>query len=239
MLETPLYATLTAFGASSLFVLLVVTGYSRHRRRELVLAGVLLGFLVLTRLELAAFAVVLVLALFVRREAETAGLLLIGLAPAGLVWLAYNQAVLGTPLQLGILRGDINRLAFDPRYIFDALLRPESGVLFWSPLLILGVVALPLSRFPALRILGLCSLVVIGTYLLRVPVMYGQSGGGMIDIGGILVSLPSSQAEMHELVRSDMNRYVTVLMPGAVLGLRDAIGRLRAREVRRSVPRSG
>jgi len=32
---------------------------------------------------------------------------------------------------------------------------------------------------------------------------------------------------MRELVRSDINRYVTVMMPAAVLGLRDSIAAVR------------
>jgi hypothetical protein len=57
--------------------------------------------------------------------------------------------------------------------------------------------------------------------------MYGQVGAGLINIGGIAVSAPSSLAGMRDLVRSDINRYVTVLMPAAILGLRDAAGRAR------------
>ncbi len=155
-------------------------------------------------------------------------LMLAGAAPAAFVWLGYNQALFGTPLQLSILQGDINRIAFDLRYIFDSLLRPASGIAFWSPLLTLGLVAIIFSRSSALRIVGVCSFVLLALYLVRVPVMYGQVGNGLINIGGIAVSAPSSQADMRVLVRSDINRYVTVLMPAAVLGLRDGAGRVRA-----------
>ncbi len=228
ILDMPLYATLTAFGASSLFLLFFVTSYVRRRSRDLVIAGAFLGFLVLVRLELGVFAGALGLILLARREWKSAMLILTGAAPAAFVWLAYNQALFGTPLQLGILRGDINRIAFDLTYIFDSLLQPSSGVVFWSSLLTLGLVALIFSRSSPLRILGLCSFALVALYLVRVPVMYGRVGSGLINIGGIAVSAPSSQAEMRELVRSDMNRYVTVLMPAAVLGLRDGVGRVRA-----------
>lgn len=228
ILDMPLYATLTAFGASSLFLFFFVTSYKSRRRRDLIIAGVFLGFLVLVRLELGVFGGALALVLLARREWEPALLMLAGAAPAALVWLAYNQAMFGDPLQMSILQGDINRIVFDLKYVFDSLLHPASGIVFWSPLLALGLVAVTLSRSSALRILGLCSFVLVALYVVRVPVMYGQVGNGLINIGGIAVSAPSSQAEMRELVRSDMNRYVTVLMPAAVLGLRDGAGRVRA-----------
>ena len=62
----------------------------------------------------------------------------------------------------------------------------------------------------------------LALYPIRVPVMYQQSGESLIQIGGIAVTVPDSPAAMRELVRSDINRYVTVLLPLAVLGLREA-----------------
>lgn len=229
ILDRPLYATLTAFGASSLFLLLFVTSQTSRTRRDLILAGAFLGFLILARLELGIFAAALALVFLARREWVPATLILAGAAAAAFAWAVYNQALFGTPLHLGILRGDINVIAFDLTYIFDSLLHPSSGMLFWSPLLTLGLVALVFSRSTPLRILGLCSFVLVGLYLVRVPVMYGHVGDGLINIGGIAVSAPSSQAEMRELVRSDINRYVTVLLPFAVLGLRDGVGRVHRR----------
>jgi hypothetical protein len=135
ILDMPLYATLTAFGTSSLFLSFFVTSFKSRRRRDLIVAGVLLGFLILVRLELGVFAGALALVLLVRRESEPALLMLAGAAPAALVWMAYNQALFGTPLQLSILQGDINLIALDLRYIFDSLFRPASGIVFWSPLL--------------------------------------------------------------------------------------------------------
>ncbi|MCJ7709029.1 MAG: hypothetical protein MUO38_15605 [Anaerolineales bacterium] len=226
ILDTPLYATLTAFGASSLFLLLFVTSQISRTRRDLILAGACLGFLILARLELGIFAAALAVVFLARREWEPAVLILAGAVPAAFAWALYNQALFGAPLHLGVLRGDINVIAFDLAYIFDSLLHPSSGMLFWSPLLTLGLVVLVFSRSTPLRILGSCSFVLVALYLVRVPVMYGHVGDGLINIGGIAVSAPSSQAEMRELVRSDINRYVTVLMPAAVLGLRDGAGRV-------------
>ncbi len=229
ILERPLYATLTAFGASSLFVLFFVRSQIRGKGRDLVLAGAFLGLLVLTRLELSVFAVALALALLARRQWKPALVMVTGVAVAASVWAAYNQALFGTPPHLGILRGDINIIAVDFRHIFDSLLHPSSGMLFWSPLLTLGLAALVFSRCRPLRILGLCSFVLAALYLVRVPVMYGHVGEGLLNIGGVVVSAPSSQAEMRELIRSDINRYVTVLMPAAVLGLRDGADQVLGR----------
>ena len=227
ILDRPLYATLTAFGASSLFVLFFVRSQTKGTRRDLVLAAAFLGFLILARLELSVFAAALALVLLAQREWKPALLMLAGVVAAAIAWAAYNQVLFGTPFHLVILRGDINVIDVDFRYIFDSLLRPSSGILFWSPLLVFGLAGLALSRSKPLRMLGLCSFVVVALYLVRVPVMYGHVGNGVINIGGVAVSAPSSEAGMRELVRSDINRYVTVLMPAAVLGLRDGAGRVQ------------
>jgi len=59
ILRTPLYATLTAYGFSSLFALFFVKSTSEsHKSRDMFLAGVFLGFLVLTRLETGVIAAV-------------------------------------------------------------------------------------------------------------------------------------------------------------------------------------
>lgn len=236
ILDTPLYATLTAYGGSSLFALFFLKGYASWRTRDLLPAGFFLGLVVLTRLEVGVLAGALALLLIARKEWGLAMRLALGAMWVLPVWIAYNLTVFGTPVHLGILRGDINLLMFNLSYIVDNLFHPSSGILFWSPLLALGLVGLLFSRSAPLRMLGICSLVLLAVYLVRVPVMYLHAGGGPIEIGGILVTPPSSPAGVHELVRSDINRYVTVLAPLAVLGLRDGLGRLWERW-RRTRPR--
>ena len=227
IIATPLYATLTAYGASSLFVLAFINGYTSRRTRELLVAGLLLGLAFLIRLEVGVFAAALTLLLLVRKEWRVAAPIVGGFTVALVVWALYNLAQFGTPFHIGILRGDINRLALNAGFVFENLAHPSSGVLFWSPLCALGVAGLVVSRSRSLRLLGISSLALLAVYLVRVPIMYQHVGGGLIDIGGIPVTAPSSAAAMRELVRSDINRYVTVMMPAAVLGLRDGIAAVR------------
>jgi len=241
VLATPLYATLMAYGLASIFALFFLRACKAQKPWLLLPAGFFLGFMVLTRLELAVLAATVALCLMLYRGWIAAVTLTLGATPALLVWLVYNATQFGTPVYLGILGGDINRLAFDLDYIVNNLFHPASGVLWWSPLLIPGLAGLLLSRSGPLRILGIGSVALLALYLFRVPVMYQQSGESFIQIGGIAVTVPDSPAAMRELVRSDINRYVTVLLPFAVLGLRDLLGRIwswvRSRVARRKGPK--
>ena len=224
IIRTPLYATLTAYGFSSLFVLFFVMAASEsHKTRDMFLAGVFLGFLVLTRLETGVIAAVLGILLLAKREWRMVGKLLLGSSLAMIAWSVYNLARFGTPVHLGILRGDINQLVFRAGYIIDSLVHPSSGVIFWTPLLVPGLVGLLLSRSTSLRMLGISSLAMLTLLLLRVPIMYEHVGNGPIDIGGILVTSPQTPADMRELMRSDNNRYLIVLAPFLLLGLREGI----------------
>jgi hypothetical protein len=228
VLETPLYATLTAYGLSALFALFFVRASASGRAAPMLPAGFFLGFLVLTRLELGVVAVVLAVALLLRRQWGPAACLTLGAAWALAAWMAYNAAQFGTPLHLGILKGDINSMAVDASYIADSLAHPSSGVLWWTPMLIPGLMGLLLSKNRALRSLGIASAALLALYLVRVPVMYQHLGESIIEIGGIAVTVPDSPAAMRELIRSDINRYATVLLPFAVLGLRDLLGKVWA-----------
>ncbi|MGD9318205.1 MAG: hypothetical protein PVG56_15320 [Anaerolineae bacterium] len=240
VLATPLYATLMAYGLASIFALFFLRACRAQKPWLLLPAGFTLGFMMLTRLELAVLAVTVALCLVLIRGWIPAVTLTLGATPALLVWLVYNATQFGTPIYLGILGGDINRLAFDLGYIVDNLFHPASGVLWWSPLLIPGLAGLLLSRSGPLRILGIGSVAILVLYLFRVPVMYQQPGESLIQIGGVAVTVPDSPAAQRELVRSDINRYVTVLLPFAVLGLRDLLGRIgswgRSRVARRERP---
>lgn len=50
--------------------------------------------------------------------------------------------------------------------------------------------------------------------------MYNCIGEGNRLIGGLPVMCPDSMADALMLVRSDVNRYITVVIPFSVLGLR-------------------
>jgi len=227
IVRTPLYATLTASGVSCLFALFFVIAPESHKRRDMLLAGVFLGLLVLTRLETVVIAAALGILLLARREWRIVFYGLLGSSWALMVWAVYNYTLFGTPVHLAILRGDINQLVFRAGYIIDSLVHPSSGIVFWTPFLVPGLVGLLMSRSAALRMLGISSLALLAVCLLRVPIMYDNVGGGPIDIGGILVTPPQSPADMHRLMRSDNNRYLIVLTPFLVLGLRESIERVR------------
>lgn len=229
IVATPLYATMAAYGASSLFVLFFIRGYGNRTTRDLLAAGFFLGLLVLTRLEVSVFAVTLGALLLTRRDWRVVAGVFGGALPAPVAWLAYNLSQFGIPFHLGILRGDINHIALNLGFVFENLAHPSSGVLFWSPLVALGLAGLVASRSTGLRLLGFSSLALLALYLVRVPIMYEHLGGGVIDIGGIPVTAPSTPAAMREMVRSDINRYVTVMIPAAVLGFRDGIAALQRR----------
>lgn len=59
IIDFPLYATLTAFGLSSLFLLFLCISFDTNKRWQIVLTGIILGFLILTRLELSIILVLL------------------------------------------------------------------------------------------------------------------------------------------------------------------------------------
>ena len=140
-----------------------------------------------------------------------------------IILLLYNFSQFGTPLHFGILKGDINQLGFDLNYIFANLFNPKSGIIFWSPLIFIGLIGLFFSNKKYLKALGVASLVLIALYLVRIPVMYKCIGAGAVDIGGVLVTCPKTIEDALMLVRSDINRYITVLSPFAILGLQNLL----------------
>ncbi len=73
------------------------------------------------------------------------------------------------------------------------------------------------------RALGLASLALIAVVLIRVPIMYTCVGEGTRVIGGMTITCPGTVTDALMLVRSDANRYVAVLIPFAVVGLRALI----------------
>ncbi len=223
IIQRPLYTTLTAYGVSSLFLLFFLNAFERRKKGDMLIAGGFLGLLVLTRLETSVIAAALGICLLAGREWRMVSWLVLGASWALIVWALYNFAQFGTPLYLGILKGDINHLVLRIDYIIDSLVHPSSGVVFWTPLLAPGFVGLLLSRKMPLRFLAIASLAMISVCLLRVPIMYEQMGGGLINIGGIPITPPRTPAAMRELVHEDNNRYLVVLAPFLVLGLREGI----------------
>lgn len=226
IIDLPLYATLTSSGLSSLFILFLCISFQSKKAWHIILAGLMLGLLVLTRLELSIMAILLIGYLLFTRNTRFLALFSVGGSVAFLILVLYNLFLFGVPVHFGILRGDINTFGFNLKYIFENLFHPASGVLFFTPMLIPGLLFLVTGKNEILKVIGFCSFILIIFYTLRIPIMYYHVGQGIIDIGGIPVTAPGTPAQMRELIRSDINRYLSVLIPFSIIGLRIGIDKI-------------
>jgi len=219
IVNTPVYATLVAFGMSSIFCYFFIRSFVQQDSLSQFLAGLFLGILVLTRLEAVIILGILFLFLLLTKERAYLKNFILGSFLSLLTLLLYNFSQFSTPFHFGILKGDINQFGFDFGYIYANTLNPKSGMIFGSPLISLGIVGLFFSNKRYLKALGVSSFILIGLLLVRVPVMYKYMGNGPIDIGGLLVTCPKSIEEALVLIRYDINRYIIILAPFAVLGI--------------------
>lgn len=220
LVSTPAYATLSVFGVSAFFTWFWVWGWQSGAPWAQAAAGALIGTMALVRLETVLIAAALAAGLIAsRRFRFLRRFILGGLAPLALL-LIYNAAQFGNPLHAGILKGNMNILRLDPSYVLATLTRPQSGILFWSALTLLGILGLFLSASPSLKALGWASLALIALIVVRVPVMYTCVGQGTQEISGIVITCPPDSSAMLQLIRFDANRYIVPLAPFAVLGLR-------------------
>ncbi|GAP14124.1 hypothetical protein LARV_01887 [Longilinea arvoryzae] len=226
LINTPTYATLTAFGLSCVFGYFFVKGFVRKTRSAAYLSGLFLGLLVLTRLETILLAGIVLIGLVLCKEYRFLRNVILGaLLPAAML-LVYNATQFGNPFHMGILKGNINLILLDLRYIYLNTLNPQSGMLFWSMLGVIGILGLFLNRQPYSKILGCASLGLILLILVRVPIMDTCIGEGTKLIGGLPITCPNTLADLVSLIRSDANRYITVLVPFSILGLRSLISLL-------------
>jgi hypothetical protein len=224
--DLPLFATLTVYGLASLFLLFICLSFRSNKVWHIILSGLVLGLLVLTRLELSILAILLIGYFLFTKKIRFFVLFSLGGLVAFLALILYNLSLFGVPLHLGILRGDINIFGLNGQYIFNNLIHPESGVLFWTPLLIPGLVFLIISKDSILKVIGLSSFVLIIFYTLRMPIMYYYVGQGVIDIGGISVTAPETLTQMRGLTRFEINRYLCVLIPFSIIGVRIGIDKI-------------
>jgi hypothetical protein len=181
---------------------------------------------VLVRLETVLVVMVLVAALALKRQFAFLRHFVLGGLPALALLLVYNASQFGNPLHAGILKGDMNVLAFDLSYVLATLAGPQSGILFWSALTALGILGLLISPSSALKALGWASLALIALLALRVPLMYGCVGEGEQVVSGVTITCPPDMQAMLTLIRFDANRYVIPLAPFAMLGLRGLLGQI-------------
>jgi hypothetical protein len=226
VVNTPAYATLAVFGVSAFFTWFWVRGWQGRSAWTQALAGLLAGVLVLIRLETVVLVAVLVAGLALSRQFRFLRHFVLGGLPALALLLVYNASQFGNPWHAGILKGDMNVLAFDLSYVLATLAGPQSGILFWSALTALGILGLLISPSSALKALGWASLALIALIALRVPLMYGCVGEGEQVVSGVTITCPQDMPAMLALIRSDANRYVIPLAPFAVLGLRGLLGQI-------------
>lgn len=223
IVNTPAYATLTAFGVSCLFGYFFVKGSLERKFAPQFLSGLFVGLLVLTRLETIVIATVVLVSLVVIREFGFLKNYVLGALAPAVILLFYNLSQFGNPFHLGLLTGDINLISLDFGYMYANLFNPQSGILFWSTLVSLGIIGLFLDDKRHTKILGISSFALIALVLVRVPIMFNCVGEGTRLIGGLPVMCPNDMADALMLVRFDTNRYITVLIPFSILGLRTLV----------------
>lgn len=231
LLQTPTYATLTAFGVACWAAYAWMLAWQTDSPRAQATSGAATGMLALVRLETAVFAAALGAGLAaLRRWRFAAWYAAGGLVPLALL-LAYNTAQFGNPWHAGALRGTMNVLTFRPDYMLSALVGPQAGLIWHSPLISLGIVGLVTGRSRDLRVLGWGALALVALILLRVPVMYFCIGEGTRIVEGVPITCPTDWDAMQRLIRLDINRYVIPLAPFAALGLRGLLARIHLLEV--------
>lgn len=226
LVQTPAYATLTAFGVSCWAAYAWVRAWESDGAWAQAATGLLIGMLVLVRLETMLFVAVWGVGLLILRRWRFFGAFMAGgLVPLGLL-LAYNTTQFGNPLHAGILRGNMNILTFKADFFWAGLAGLQSGLLWYSILIVLGIVGLLASRKPQLMILGWGGLALVALVLVRVPVMYFCVGESAQTVDGIVIACPTDWDAVLQLIRFDINRYVIPLVPFSVLGLRELLTRL-------------
>lgn len=220
LIQTPAYATLTAFGVSCLATYCWVQAWESGLGRAQFASGIAMGMLVLVRLEAVILCAVLGLGLLLMRRWRFLGWFVLGgLIPLALL-LTYNMNQFGNPFHAGILRGNMNILTFERDFVFAGLLAPRSGLVWYSALNMLGLVGLWVSHEARLKMLGWGAWVLVALVLLRVPVMFYCVGKGAQTISDVAVTCPPDWNALRQLIRFDVNRYVIPLAPFSVLGLR-------------------
>jgi hypothetical protein len=219
IIQTPTYATLCAFGLICAFSYFFIKSYYEKDSIRALIAGVLLSFLSITRFEGIVLGLALIIILFLYKEKFIAKKILNGFVLTLPLFIVYNSLMFHNVFQFAFLKGDLNKIMLDPSFVFNALLSPSSGLIFFSPLIVIGCLGLFLSDKKPLKILGLTSLIYIILICIRVPVICTCQEGELVKIGleQVICSVPSCV----QLIQSDINRYLILLVPFALIGLQN------------------
>lgn len=220
LVQTPAYATLTAFGVSCWATYCWVRAWKTGLKWAQLATGITIGTLALVRLETVLLIAICGAGLLLtRRWRFLVWFVVGGLIPLMLL-LVYNILQFGNPFYAGILRGNMNILTMDAKYVLSGLINPQSGMIWYSTLILLGLAGIILSNEVCLKILGWGGLVLIILVMFRVPVMYFCVGEGTQTVEGVVISCPQDWQTLLQLIRFDVNRYIIPLVPFTVLGLR-------------------
>ncbi|MEN9649785.1 MAG: hypothetical protein RL094_752 [Candidatus Parcubacteria bacterium] len=204
VIQTPIYATLTAVGLSAVFVYWYTRSYMEIPSTSAFFAGLGMGFLVLTRLECVILLAVVSIGLLCTPSRRKLPALLLGVAVPGIVLLGYNFWRFGNPFDVALFQGGISSIVANQNFVFSSLVDPASGIIVWSALTIIGILGLFFgNRY--LKILGVASVVFI-------VIIYRA-----------------------ELSRIDINRYITVLIPFAVVGIATIVNNFKLYKKRRAL----
>jgi hypothetical protein len=209
----------------------------RVRRRELderwtILAGFLLGYAIVTENPTAIALLVLgAYALSAPTHGRRYfGLLALGVAPAALIYMAYNAAVFGSPLGLGyshlagpdVFRQGQGQGVFGVTYphlnaVWQTTLGPYRGLFYLSPVLLLAIPGLVLLfRRPGWRPEALVSASISAGYLLFNFSYFAWDGGYSMGPRHVLVAVPFLVLPIAELLRP--KRALGWRVVGAALG---------------------
>lgn len=199
--NTPMYNTLFSFGVMSIFYYYLVKSLKEKKEKDFLIAGLVLGFFSLVRME--AFVLFLLLIFFFRKNKTFSKKFVEGFICVAVIILLYNYLIFHNPFYFGLIETNVNVIGIDLGYIFDNLFNPSSGLLFWSPLFLIGLFGLLNSKNKENLTIGKISFLLILLMLIRISNFYYY--GEYID--------PSI------LVRYDVNRYIIILIPFASIGI--------------------
>lgn len=219
MIDFPLYSTLTIYGLSSAFIYFLIRSYHSSNRCYYFLSGLSIGLLVLTRFETILLLFPPFIHYLAKRDFPAMKFTIAGGSIAFILLMVYNLIMKDVLLDFSILQGDINTLSVDSGFLLANLFHPDSGILIWTPLIIPGIILLFFMKNSIARIAGASALLMLILYLIKIPIMYFHLGEGMMEIGGIPVHIPPTMDAMRFLIRSDINRYVVVILPFALTGI--------------------
>ena len=221
LITTPIYPTIAAFGISAIFTYFFVNSFLEKRINQanthVLLAGFFLGLLMLIRFEGLVLFLGLTVCLFAYKEKIRIKRFVLGFLISACSLLIYNSVIFGNPFTFGFLKNSANFFGIDMGYIFLNLVHPESGILFWSPLIVIGIIGLFLSKQKYSKYLGISAVLLILTFIVRVSTLVCPNEFVTITTGTTFC------VDAITLIRYDINRYISILIPFSIIGLNNIL----------------